>query len=139
MDLKNDMIFDALDFNKLLMSSFLLVVLDYAYLSSHASYFNYIFENIQGSFRINKLGVFLCYVALVALLNYFIIQKYRKISGRVIFEAFFLGATTYLIYEATNLATFKDWPMYMVIVDSVWGGILFSIVSYLTIKYSSEK
>ena len=68
------------------------------------------------------------------MLNYFIIQKYSKPSNRMLRNSFVLGFTTYLIYEATNYATLKNWPVYMLIVDSFWGGILYATVSYLTLK-----
>lgn len=36
----------------------------------------------------------------------------------------FFGLVAYGTYDLTNLATLKDWPLPMVIVDLVWGAVL---------------
>lgn len=41
------------------------------------------------------------------------------------------GLITYATYDLTNLATLKDWPWVVTVVDMLWGGILASAVSYL--------
>ena len=42
------------------------------------------------------------------------------------------GFFTYLTYDLTNLATLKDWPMSVVVVDIAWGTFLGAIVAGLT-------
>lgn len=39
----------------------------------------------------------------------------------------FLGLVAYGTYDLTNLATLKDWPAPMVIVDMVWGTVLSAV------------
>ena len=39
------------------------------------------------------------------------------------------GFFTYATYDLTNLATIKDWPIIVVIVDIVWGFVLCSAVA----------
>ena len=41
----------------------------------------------------------------------------------------FFGIITYATYDLTNLATLKNWPLVIVIVDIAWGAILTAIVS----------
>lgn len=41
------------------------------------------------------------------------------------------GLITYATYDLTNLATVKNWPWIVSVVDLVWGGILAMTVSYL--------
>lgn len=41
----------------------------------------------------------------------------------------FFGIVTYATYDLTNLATLKNWPLVIVIVDIAWGAILTAIVS----------
>ncbi|MCX8490793.1 MAG: DUF2177 family protein, partial [Cyclobacteriaceae bacterium] len=36
----------------------------------------------------------------------------------------FFGLITYATYDLTNLATLKDWPLKVVVVDMVWGAVL---------------
>jgi uncharacterized membrane protein len=44
-------------------------------------------------------------------------------------KAAFFGLITYATYDLTNLATVKDWPLLVTIVDLVWGMVLTTIVS----------
>ena len=46
----------------------------------------------------------------------------------------FLGFIAYSTYDLTNLATMKDWPLHVTIIDIIWGTFLtgsVSLVSYL--------
>jgi uncharacterized membrane protein len=49
----------------------------------------------------------------------------------LIYGALF-GFFTYATYEMTNLATLKDWPLPMVVVDIAWGTVLGASVSAVT-------
>jgi uncharacterized membrane protein len=42
------------------------------------------------------------------------------------------GLITYSTYDLTNLATVKNWPMAITIVDLIWGTTLSSLVSTIT-------
>ena len=46
-----------------------------------------------------------------------------------ILRAAFFGLITYATYDLTNLATVKDWPLTVTLVDLVWGMVLSTIVS----------
>jgi uncharacterized membrane protein len=46
----------------------------------------------------------------------------------VIFGALF-GFFTYATYDLTNLATLKDWPLIVTLVDMVWGAVLSASVA----------
>jgi uncharacterized membrane protein len=42
------------------------------------------------------------------------------------------GLVTYATYDLTNLATVKDWPILVTVVDLVWGSLLAGSVSVIT-------
>lgn len=44
----------------------------------------------------------------------------------------FYGIITYSTYTLTNLATLKDWPLKVSIIDLVWGSLLGGIVSTIS-------
>ena len=46
----------------------------------------------------------------------------------LLFGAFF-GLITYATYDLTNLATLKDWPLVLTVVDLMWGTVLAGSVS----------
>ena len=45
------------------------------------------------------------------------------------FRAALFGLITYATYDLTNLATIKDWPLLITIVDMIWGTVLSLMVS----------
>ena len=49
----------------------------------------------------------------------------------LLFGALF-GFITYATYDLTNLATLKDWPLFLTIVDLAWGATLGALVSVVT-------
>jgi uncharacterized membrane protein len=40
------------------------------------------------------------------------------------------GLVAYATYDLTNLATVKDWPLIVTVVDMIWGTVLSTAVSY---------
>jgi len=57
-----------------------------------------------------------------------------------LFYGALFGLISYATYDLTNLATIKNWPLTMTIVDLTWGTILSSVVAtstYLLIKWFS--
>jgi uncharacterized membrane protein len=53
--------------------------------------------------------------------------------SRTLLLAAFFGLVTYATYDLTNLATVKDWPILVTIVDLLWGttlSVLVSLVSF---------
>jgi uncharacterized membrane protein len=51
---------------------------------------------------------------------------------RALWTGALFGLITYATYDLTNLATLKDWPLTMVIVDMIWGTVLAASVSMVT-------
>ena len=112
----------------------ILTILDMAYLAIIGKFFNKTIFQLQGSkLQIKYLPVILCYLLLIFVLNHFIISKNQKP-----FEAFILGASIYGIYELTNYATLNNWPLEMVLFDTIWGGILFTLTTLFYYKISKK-
>lgn len=42
------------------------------------------------------------------------------------------GLITYATYDLTNLATIKNWPLVVTVVDLIWGTVLSALVSIIT-------
>ena len=57
-------------------------------------------------------------------------------------QAVFLGAMfgffTYATYDLTNLATIKNWPMAIVVVDILWGVCLCAFVALISFAISKK-
>ncbi len=48
------------------------------------------------------------------------------------------GFFTYATYDLTNLATVKDWPLIVTVVDLIWGTVLCSSVAWLSYTISNR-
>ncbi len=48
---------------------------------------------------------------------------------KTILMAALFGFFTYATYDLTNLATMKDWPLSISLIDMIWGMVLCSIVA----------
>lgn len=48
------------------------------------------------------------------------------------------GLITYATYDLTNLATMKDWPLTVTIVDLLWGAVLSLLVSFITYSIANK-
>ena len=83
---------------------------------------------------INWAAAIIFYMLFIAGLVVFVIspavEKQSWIHA-VLYGAF-LGLITYATYDLTNLATMKDWPLTVTIVDLIWGSVLASSVSVIT-------
>lgn len=55
----------------------------------------------------------------------------RSWAYALVYGALF-GLITYATYDLTNLAIMKDWPLWVTIVDMVWGAVLAASVSTVT-------
>ena len=96
-----------------------LLFLDSIYLFLHQRYFQKVFTKLQhSSIQVRPFPVILVYVLLVLLIQG--AMKY-KLSNR---DVFLLGICVYGVYEGTNYAVLRDWPLYLFLVDTLWGGIL---------------
>jgi uncharacterized membrane protein len=56
----------------------------------------------------------------------------------LLFGALF-GLITYSTYDLTNLATLKNWPLLVTIVDLAWGTILGALVSVITYRIAQYR
>ena len=113
---------------KIIISTIVLLILDGTYISANKTMFQDTVINIQRVvMQVKPIPAMLVYFLLVIIINYFIIQKNRSPL-----EAFLLGFCIYGIYEGTNYAMFKKWPIQTALMDTIWGGILFSSTTYLS-------
>jgi uncharacterized membrane protein len=114
----------------LFVSAIILLVLDAVYLFMFSNLFGSIVANVQNmpiKFQMrNIISAIICYMVLILGLNFFILSQNKSP-----FDAFLLGILIYAVYETTNYAIFDKWPITIVVIDTLWGGILFAFTTYL--------
>ena len=113
----------------------IMLVLDFSYLYLFKDFMLPILKNIQkADVKVNIMSALACYIILVSGLYYFIIKKNAPIK-----DAFILGVLINGVYETTNYAFFKNWSPLLVVLDTLWGGILLGTTTYLYYKIAKSK
>ena len=118
----------------IIVPAIVLLVLDSVYLNLSSNFFQNLVKQIQNSkLKFKVLGAVICYILLVFGLYYFILRRHKNIRKSVI-DAFVLGIVIYGVFESTNYAIFDKWNLTALLMDTVWGGILLSLTSYIVLK-----
>jgi len=113
-----------------------MLIIDGIYLSQiGGSLFIPMIEKIQKEkFEINYNATIFCYILLnIALYKFIIIERRHPIN------AFILGFCIYGVFDSTNYAIFNNYELVPSIIDSIWGGCLFYIVTMIIYKMLKVK
>ena len=113
----------------------LLLLLDFIWIGLiFRKQFSPMIKDVQGSdMEVKILPAVIAYIFLFLLAIVFL-PKCKNV-----FEAFILGFCVYGVYDATNLATIKNWNYSIALIDMLWGGILYSIIFSLLINSTNSK
>jgi uncharacterized membrane protein len=81
--------------------------------------------------KVNWAAAILFYLLFLAGLVVFVIAPAVEKDSwvRALMLGALFGLITYATYDLTNLATLKDWPLALTVVDLIWGTILAGSVS----------
>jgi uncharacterized membrane protein len=107
-------------------------VIDIIWLSAVAKgFYRYHLGSLMSP-KVNWISAMFFYVLFIVGLLVFVIRP--ALMGGVPLNALFYGALlgliSYATYDLTNLATLKDWPLVVTVVDLIWGTVLGGVVSY---------
>ena len=82
----------------------------------------------------NLLAALIFYLLFIAGLIVFVITPAldKRLWTHALLAGAFFGLVTYATYDLTNLATIRDWPLIITVVDLVWGMALSATVSIVT-------
>lgn len=87
----------------------------------------------------NWIAAMVFYLIFIVGLVFFVVNPALEQSSwsYALLVGMFFGFITYATYDLTNLATLKDWPLKITIIDLIWGtslGGIVSLVSYLAVS-----
>ena len=118
------------DIYLLLIATFIFLFLDFVFLFLNKSSFESQIIQVQRvSIVMKPVGILLCYLFLLLGLYYFILRE-----KRTPLEAFLLGLIIYGVYETTTYSVLKNWKFTTVLIDTLWGGILFYLTTFISYK-----
>ena len=79
------------------------------------------------------------YVCIYGLLVLFAIPAVNARSTSLFTDAAFhggmLGLLSYGVYNFTCMSIYSDYALDVALRDTLWGGVLFTLVTYLTLKF----
>jgi len=75
----------------------------------------------------------LFYLLFIAGLLLFVIEPAQGSALHALWKGAFFGLIAYATYDLTNLATLKNWPLLVTVVDLFWGTILGATVSFFSV------
>lgn len=84
--------------------------------------------------NVNWLAAIIFYLLFIVGILVFVLQPALSDGNitQLIFRAALFGLITYATYDLTNLATLKDWPVTITVIDLIWGTSLSTLVSVIS-------
>ena len=106
----------------------IVLVLDFiAFKLFITAHFSKLIKQVQHSdMSVNYFGAGFAYLFITLTIYIFIIK-----GNLSLLHAGLLGFFIYGIYETTNFSILKDWTILTILIDSIWGGILFFTTTFL--------
>jgi uncharacterized membrane protein len=127
-----------MNYKLLVLSIILFPLIDYTYLSYISKHFsNVILKITKEPMVFNMPKAIGAYIFLILGLYYFILKNINDDNFKQkIMDAMILGWIIYGTYDFTNGAILKDYDWNTMLIDTVWGGILYGLVTYNVYKVS---
>ena len=123
----------------------LIVILDFIWLYINADMYKKMVYKIQNSkLIINYFGALLSYICLILVLFLIVFPlvkyEYQKNKNQSLILLSIkcgglLGLLIYGIINSTNLSIFTNYSYKVAIIDSLWGFIIFSIMTYIYLLF----
>lgn len=88
------------------------------------------------SANVNWIGILLFYPLYALGIYLFVIKPFGEqisLANLFLYGAFF-GIVTYGTYDLTNYATLREWPVFLVVIDMLWGALISGLVSVGTVS-----
>lgn len=85
--------------------------------------------------KVNWIAALIFYALFIVGLLVFVIEPALQDQNftQLVLRAALFGLVTYATYDLTNLATLKDWPIQITIIDLIWGTTLSTLVSVISV------
>lgn len=108
------------------------LIIDYFWLATMSNFYNETVIAIQNEpIKINYYGAAMSYIAIIAGFLLFTVPNLdsdNKVISSLIYGGGF-GLISYAIFNGTNIAIFKNYAPEVALVDTLWGGTLYTLAS----------
>lgn len=109
------------------------LILDSIYLTLTKNYYNNLVTKIQKSpLELRIMPAAGAYSIILFSWFYFVFKNIKNQSKKKsIIDSAVLGFCMYSLFDFTNMAIFKNWDLKTVIIDSIWGSILYTLTTII--------
>jgi uncharacterized membrane protein len=116
--------------------TFLVLTIDFIWIKIvMLDQYNSLIYNIQNkSLSVKFIPTMISYITIILPIILFVIPKLtpqRRVLDSLIYGGI-MGGLMYGMFSFTNYALINDWSISVVLLDTIWGAILYSAVSLLT-------
>jgi uncharacterized membrane protein len=116
--------------------TFLVLTIDFIWIKLvMLDQYNSLIYNVQNkSLSVRFIPTILSYITIILPIILFVIPKLtqrRRVLDSLVYGGI-MGFLMYGMFSFTNYALIQDWSLTVVLLDTIWGAILYSIVSLLT-------
>jgi uncharacterized membrane protein len=118
----------------------LLAVIDFPWIGIiYAKEYTRVIESVQKQkFVVRYLGGLIVYIAIALIIVGWVIPRLQQKSKVSFLDCLLygglLGGLVYAVFDFTNYALFTNWTLKTSIIDTVWGLVLTTLVSFLSMK-----
>ena len=102
---------------KILAAAFIILAIDTVWLGLIGPTYSAVVKKIQGG-REGRARIWLSVVV-------YLVLAFLLLKERDSWDAFSTGLTSYAVYDFTVATLFVDYPVWLGVADSLWGGVLF--------------
>lgn len=128
-------------FGNIVIIYLITILIDIPVIMNNKMYSNlFLSINNNNKIKLNNsiyLSIFLAYLLISVGLYYFVIKNSTDFKQTLI-EAFLFGIVLYGVYDTTNYATILKYDSRVAIIDTMWGGILLTIVTGIYLKFGNK-
>jgi uncharacterized membrane protein len=124
------------------------LIIDAAWITTMKRMYEYTVRRVQKApLYVNTYGVIVSYSIVVVLLIMFVFPQARAAVESKKYDNKFtvslrygglLGMLTYGMFNATNVAIFEYYNIPTAIIDTIWGGVLFTVATLLYLTLNSD-
>ena len=123
-------------FKILCLVSFLVITIDFFWIKFYmADQYTTLIASIQNTSMIVRfIPTVLAYITIILPIVLFVMPKVsylNRFSDSLLYGGI-MGACMYGLFSTTNYALLKNWSLKVLILDTVWGAFLYTIVTYIT-------
>ncbi len=92
----------------------------------------------NGAFQVNYTAALIVYVLMALAIPFYVLPQLTAVDShmKVFLTGALLGLIVYGVFDMTNLAILKNYPIPFIAPDMAWGALVYGLVTVITAKFN---